>query len=118
MLLPASLLLFVQALAPPGYWGGLTPADPKAFAELAVRARATDTNVAGHDVVMMLLVDAVRRGAAERARTIYAELVARDSTVKGVPQRIRARANLFERIGAKDIAGEWRSMLGALGVAP
>ncbi len=90
--------------------------EPAAFAELAVRARAVNDDVANNDVLMMLLVDAIRRGEAPRARLTYEQLTSRDSTVRDIGGRIRDRASLFDRVGATSEADGWRAMLRALGL--
>lgn len=80
------------------------------FAQRAVRARQDSTGIASNGVLMMIMVDAVRRGAPERARVAYRQLLARDSTVRDIPAVMQSRATLFRSFGAKQIADDWDSL--------
>lgn len=89
-------------------------ADPAVFATRALRARSADPTIADNQVLMMLMVDAIRRGTPERARAAYRALLAGDSTYRSIPDRMERRAKLFESFGAKDIAADWRALRQAL----
>lgn len=86
-------------------FGSVAPAD---FVQRVVDTRGTDKEIANNHVLMMLLVDAVRRDSVAQARRIYQWLIARESTIRGVAGLIDARARLFQRIGASELAGEWQ----------
>jgi hypothetical protein len=84
------------------------------FAQLAIAARQGGSGIASNSVLMMIMVDAIRRGAPERARAAYRNLLGRDSTVGGIPAAMESRAKLFASFGAKEIASEWRTLRKAL----
>ena len=84
------------------------------FADLVAQARTEAAEIATDQVLMMLLVDAIRRGQPEQARTVYDALVNRDATTRGIATAIENRARIFERIGATVEAEEWRGLLRVL----
>lgn len=89
-------------------------ASPDEFVRRVMLARAADPDIASRSVLMMLLVDAMRRGQPEHARTAYRELLARDTTMNQIPAQMERRANLFQRIGAPEIAADWRALRASL----
>ena len=89
-------------------------AEAPEFVRRALLARNRDQSIASNGVVMMILVDAIRRGHADRARAAYRELIARDTTTRAIPDRMEQRAKLFESIGASDIGADWRALRQAL----
>lgn len=87
---------------------------PAVFVDRVRSARAHDPAIATDGVLMMLLVDAVRRSDTARARSVLDALGAIDGTGAGVLERIEGRAQIFDAIGAKDLAREWRALASAL----
>lgn len=92
-------------------------ATPDIFAERVQQTRSANGEVASNDVLTMLLADAVRRGNSDRARAMYDALTARDTSTRRISARIESRARLYDRIGAKSTAEEWRAILRALAPA-
>ncbi|HWA15810.1 MAG TPA: hypothetical protein VG817_05215 [Gemmatimonadales bacterium] len=89
-------------------------ADAGEFARRFGLARVADRHLASRSVLTMILVDGIRRGAPARAREVYRLLLAQDSTLEEIPAFMESRAKLFQRIGATEIAAEWRSLRLAL----
>lgn len=88
---------------------------PDQFAELALQLRKRDSVAAGNQVLMMLLVDAVRRGDAAHGVAAYQALLAREPAVAGIRTAIERRAALFERLRATREAEEWRALARVFG---
>lgn len=85
-------------------------ANAEEFARRALAARAADSAIVTPQVLMMLLVDGLRRGDSVRSRAAYRELLARDSSLGKITGQMESRARLFERIGAKELAEDWRKL--------
>ncbi len=83
---------------------------PQEFAARVAPLRAAGDSVAGNSVMMMLVVDAIRRGDATRARAVHDALVAQDTTASGIAGLIDSRAKLFRRIGATSLAEDWEKL--------
>jgi predicted alpha/beta-hydrolase family hydrolase len=87
---------------------------PAEFADRALRARAASPEIASTSVFMMLVVDAARRGDTERARAVLKALRERNDTAARVEPAIEARIQMFDAIGATDLARDWREVLRVL----
>lgn len=87
---------------------------PGEFAEAFIRGTSSQAPGAHRSVLMMLLVDDIRRGQATRARSFYQAALARDSSLASVRELITARVEMFESFKATDLASEWRRLLEAL----